>query len=67
MDSGKDHWRYPRDPRFQMPRTVDHVADGLGPADFVICSWRVNDAKNDLDRAEFLEVCRAVLAHSDAL
>jgi hypothetical protein len=47
--------------------TVDHVGDGLGPADFKICSWRVNDAKNDLDREEFLDVCRAVLAHSDAL
>lgn len=44
--------------------TVDHVADGLGPADFVICSWRVNDAKNDLDLPEFLDVCRAVLAHA---
>ncbi len=44
--------------------TVDHVADGLGPADFVICSWRVNDAKNDLDLSEFLDVCRAVLVHS---
>jgi hypothetical protein len=42
--------------------TVDHVADGLSPADFVICSWRVNDAKNDLDLPEFLDVCRAVLA-----
>jgi len=46
--------------------TVDHVGDGLGPADFVVCSWRVNDAKNDLDRADFIEVCRAVLAHSGA-
>jgi hypothetical protein len=44
--------------------TVDHVADGLGPADFVICSWRVNDAKNDLDLPEFLDLCRAVLAHA---
>jgi hypothetical protein len=44
--------------------TIDHVADGLGPADFVICSWRVNDAKNDLDRNEFLDVCRAVLTHA---
>ena len=44
--------------------TVDHVADGLGPADFVICSWRVNDAKNDLDLTEFLQVCRDVLAHA---
>jgi hypothetical protein len=47
--------------------TVDHVADGLGPADFVICSWRVNDAKNDLDLKEFRELCSAVLAHCDAV
>jgi hypothetical protein len=47
--------------------TVDHVADGLGPADFIICSWRVNDAKNDLDLAEFLAVCRAVLSHSSVV
>ncbi len=43
--------------------TVDHVTDGLTQAKFVICSWRVNDAKNDLALAEFLDVCRAVLAH----
>jgi hypothetical protein len=41
--------------------TVDHVGDGLGPAAFAICSWRVNDAKHDLTLAEFLEVCREVL------
>jgi hypothetical protein len=44
--------------------SVDHVADGLGPADFVICSWRVNDAKNDLDLNEFRALCTAVLAHT---
>jgi hypothetical protein len=43
--------------------TVDHVGDGLGPPSFLICSWRVNDAKNDLDLPEFLDVCRAVLAY----
>lgn len=45
--------------------TVDHVGDGTGPADFVICSWRTNDCKNDLPRAEFVEFCRAVITHSD--
>jgi hypothetical protein len=45
--------------------TVDHVNEGLGRADFKICSWRVNDAKHDLDHAEFLDVCNAVLAYSD--
>ena len=43
--------------------TVDHVGDGLGPADFKICGWRVNDAKHDLDMPAFLGVCRAVLEH----
>jgi hypothetical protein len=31
--------------------TVDHVGDGLGPADFKICGWRVNDAKHDEARS----------------
>lgn len=43
--------------------TVDHVGDGLGPADFKICGWRVNDAKHDLDMPAFLGVCKAVLEH----
>jgi hypothetical protein len=43
--------------------TVDHVGDGLGPADFRICGWRVNDAKHDLDMPAFLDVCKAVLEH----
>jgi hypothetical protein len=43
--------------------TVDHVGDGLGPADFKICGWRVNDAKHDLDMPAFLGVCRTVLEH----
>jgi hypothetical protein len=45
--------------------TVDHVDDGLGPADFVICAWRTNDAKNDLSFGEFLALCRRVIAHAD--
>jgi hypothetical protein len=43
--------------------TVDHVGDGLGPADFKICAWRTNDAKNDLTHGEFVELCRRVIAH----
>lgn len=45
--------------------TVDHVGDGLGPADFVICSWQTNDCKNDLTREELIAFCRSVLAHCD--
>lgn len=43
--------------------TVDHVGDGLGAADFRICGWRTNDAKNDLSMDEFLGLCKAVLQH----
>jgi hypothetical protein len=45
--------------------TVDHVGDGTGAADFVICGWRTNDCKNDLTREELIAFCRAVLAHCD--
>ena len=48
---------------FALLPTVDHVGDGLGPADFKICGWRVNDAKHDLDMSAFLNVCKAVLEH----
>jgi hypothetical protein len=51
--------------KFAKLPTADHVGDGTGPADFVICGWRTNDCKNDLPRAEFIELCRAVLAHCD--
>jgi hypothetical protein len=43
--------------------TVDHVGDGLGPAEFRICAWRTNNAKSDLPIEEFLALCRRVLSH----
>jgi hypothetical protein len=43
--------------------TIDHVGDGLGEPDFVISSWRTNDAKHDLTIEEFLLLCEAVLNH----
>ena len=43
--------------------TVDHVGDGLSEADFKICAWRVNDAKNDLGLNDFLDLCSQVLEH----
>lgn len=43
--------------------TVDHVGDGTGAADFVICGWRTNDCKNDLTHEELLAFCHAVLTH----
>ena len=41
--------------------TVDHIGDGTGEADFKICGWRTNDAKDDLPYDKFLQVCRSVL------
>ena len=48
---------------FALLPTVDHVGDGMGAANFKICGWRTNDAKNDLELSEFLSVCVAVLKH----
>lgn len=48
---------------YGMLPSVDHVHDGLGPADFKICSWKMNDAKNDLSYDEFLELCKKVIEH----
>jgi hypothetical protein len=45
---------------FALLPSVDHVGDGTGPADFKVCAWRTNDAKNDLSFNEFLELCRRV-------
>lgn len=45
--------------------SVDHVGDGLGEADFKLCAWRTNDAKNDLSHDEFVALCRRVVAHHD--
>jgi hypothetical protein len=41
--------------------TIDHVGDGLGAANFAICSWRVNDAKHVQTFDEFVEMCRLVV------
>jgi hypothetical protein len=45
--------------------SVDHVGDGLGEADFKVCAWRTNDAKNDLSHDEFVALCRRVVAHHE--
>lgn len=49
---------------FALLPTVDHVDDGLGPANFKVCAWRTNDAKSDLTQAQFVALCRRVVNHS---
>ncbi|SFV88665.1 Protein export cytoplasm protein SecA ATPase RNA helicase (TC 3.A.5.1.1) [hydrothermal vent metagenome] len=53
--------------KFALLPTVDHVGDGMGKADFKICSWRTNDAKNDLSFSEFVVLCRQIISHNPNL
>ncbi|MDO9226469.1 MAG: hypothetical protein Q8M09_19760 [Pseudomonadota bacterium] len=61
-DESKEQGRHYKKGLALLP-TVDHVGDGTGAADFVICGWRTNDTKNDLSLSEFISVCQAVLKH----
>ena len=42
--------------------TVDHVRSTDGTYDFVICSWRTNDSKNDLSLEYYIELCWKVVS-----
>ncbi len=61
-DESKENGRHYKH-NFALLPTVDHVGDGLGVADFKICGWRTNDAKNDLEMPAFLALCQSVLEH----
>ncbi|SMN15571.1 Protein export cytoplasm protein SecA ATPase RNA helicase (TC 3.A.5.1.1) [uncultured Candidatus Thioglobus sp.] len=47
--------------KFALLPSVDHVGDGTGSANFKICVWRTNDAKNDLSLNEFVKLCQKVV------
>ena len=49
---------------FALLPTLDHVSE-RSSINFDICSWRTNDAKNDLSIQEFIELCRKVVTHLD--
>jgi hypothetical protein len=51
---------------FALLPTVDHHQADVHDANFKICAWRTNDAKNDLSLDAFIELCRRVLAHAGA-
>ena len=42
--------------KFALMPTVDHINAEAKP-EFVICSWRMNDAKNDLSECGFMKLC----------
>lgn len=46
-----------------MQPTIDH-RNSEPICDFVICSWRTNDAKHDMSIEELKEFCRLVLEHN---
>ena len=47
--------------QFALLPSVDHVGDGTGEADFKICSWRTNDAKNDMSYSELVDLCHKII------
>lgn len=58
----KEHGRHYKK-QFALLPSVDHVDDGKGPANFKICGWRTNDAKNDMSLYEFISLCKKVIAN----
>ncbi|MEK7473608.1 MAG: hypothetical protein AAB668_02695 [Patescibacteria group bacterium] len=44
--------------------SVDHCHE-LDEGRFKICSWKINDMKNDMSEKEFVEACKKVLKHLD--
>jgi hypothetical protein len=49
---------------FALLPTVDHVTAEATEANFRICAWRTNDAKNDLSLEAFLELCTKILQYA---
>ena len=53
--------------KFHSMPTVDHIDRDnlLKNLEFAVCSWAVNDAKNDLSHKEFIELCKKVVKHAE--
>jgi hypothetical protein len=47
---------------FALLPSVDHVSGDGDGYDFVICGWRTNDSKHDMSLADFVALCRRVVA-----
>ncbi len=48
--------------KFAKLPTIDHVE--YAKPNFKICSWEVNDAKNDLTLDGFIELCKKTIKHN---
>ncbi len=55
--------------KFHKLPTLEHIdRDNLSEKlEFVICSWAVNDAKNDLSKESFISLCKKVIKHQQIL
>ena len=53
--------------KFHNMPTLEHIdRDNLSNnLDFAICGWAVNDAKNDLSKDNFIELCKKVVAYAN--
>ena len=49
--------------KFALLPTVDHIEASSKKASFNVCSWRTNDAKNDLSHQSCIELCMRILQH----
>ena len=52
--------------KFNCLPTVDHFSHKKGDTRFVICSWQINDMKNDNEYSELLDLCNKVLSYAKA-
>lgn len=51
--------------RFGELPTVDHVSGKGQKLQFKICSWKVNDAKNNLSYKEFVKLCIEIIEFAE--
>jgi hypothetical protein len=48
---------------FALLPTIDHIEADSSEAQFCVCAWRTNDAKHDLTKESFVELCLKVLRY----
>ena len=56
--------RYSYKKRFSNLPTIDHETQKKKSPSFKICSWRINDLKNDLTLEELLKECNKLITHN---
>jgi hypothetical protein len=50
--------------KFNLLPTIDHVSnEAIEDPVFEILSWEVNDAKNDMSRDSFIQLCQTIAEH----